>query len=63
MPDDGSATLRSTDKYNLFAQAENMHRPLREYLTGVPGPLTMMEQYLWQRFYMARARLQQQGRK
>jgi hypothetical protein len=47
----------------LFGQAETFGRPVRELLTGVPGPLTSMERYLWGRFNLARARLRQQAGK
>jgi hypothetical protein len=36
---------------------------VRELLTGQRGPLTNMEFYLWQRYRLAQARVQQQARK
>lgn len=36
---------------------------VRALLTGAHGPLTQMEFYLWQRWRVAQARLQQQQRK
>lgn len=46
----------------LFAQAETFGRPVRELLTGQPGPLTNMEWFLWVRYKTAVARLRQQER-
>jgi hypothetical protein len=46
----------------LFAQAETFGRPVRELLTGQPGPLTNMEFFLWARYRLAQARLRQQER-
>ncbi len=44
----------------LFAQAVTFGRPVREMLTGMPGPLTAMERYLWTRYNLAQARIHQQ---
>lgn len=44
----------------LFAQAEAFGRPVRELLTGQPGPLMHMEWFLWVRYRLAMARLRQQ---
>lgn len=62
MPKDGSAFVTATAHYALFEQAEAFHQSLRQMLTGRSGPLTMMERYLWWRFYAARMRLRQQDR-
>jgi len=47
----------------LFQTASDFGRPVRELLAGAPGPLMHMEWYLWARWRVARARLQQQARK
>jgi hypothetical protein len=36
---------------------------VRAMLTGIPGPMTHMEFYLWQRYRLAQARVLQQSRK
>jgi hypothetical protein len=51
-----------TINYGHFVHAEKFARPVRELLTGQPGPITAMEEYLWLRFNLARARIQQQQR-
>lgn len=39
-------------------------RPVRELLTGTPGPLMHMEWFLWTRYKLALVRLrQQQGKR
>lgn len=52
--------MRATENYSLFETAEALGRPVGEMLTGLPGPLTNMELYLWGRFRWARERLRQQ---
>lgn len=47
----------------LFETAAKLGKPVRELLTGVPGPLTGMEDALWRRKPLAEARLRQQGQK
>lgn len=62
-PADGSAAVLPTANYELFEQAEARHVSLRQMLTGLPGPLTAMERYLWRRYYLARERLRTQALK
>lgn len=54
--------MRPTQNYALFQTAEQLHKTVRELLTGKPGSLTWVEQYLWQIYRAAAARLQQQAR-
>lgn len=62
MPESGSADLAGTGNFALFQTAEQLHKTVRELVTGQTGPLTSTEQYLWNRYRLATARLQQQAR-
>ncbi|NJN84428.1 MAG: hypothetical protein HC802_20560 [Caldilineaceae bacterium] len=54
--------LEPTAAYARFELAERLGTTVRALLSGQPGPLTAMEEYLWQRFWAARARIAQQNR-
>ena len=62
MPKGNGANVVATANYAMFEQAESWHMSMRQMLSGVPGPLTLMERYLWWRYYTAKARIRQQER-
>jgi hypothetical protein len=55
--------MRPTANFSLFETAEALGRPVGELLTGVGGPLSNMELYLWGRYRWAKERLRQQNSK
>lgn len=54
--------MAATQNYAMFATAETLGKTVRELLTGQAAPLTWVEQWLWQHYHRATARLQQQAR-
>lgn len=55
--------MLATENFALFRMATDMGQSVRHLLTGVPGALTGFEQYMWGRWRLANARLEQQHRK
>ena len=53
--------MRPTRGYFLFELAEALGKTVREVLTGMPGPLTGMEFFLWSRYRRAQTRIRQQN--
>jgi hypothetical protein len=52
-----------TENYDLFGLAERLGHSVCELLTGRREPMSSMEYYLWGRYHLAKARLQQQARR
>lgn len=52
-----------TENFGMFQLAQDLGKTVAELLTGQPRPLSAMERYLWSRWKLARARLEQQQRR
>jgi hypothetical protein len=64
LPEDAGANVVPTRNYGMFANVKELGgKTVAEYLTGEGKPVSAMEDYLWSRWRMATARLQQQAGK
>ncbi len=51
-----------TRRFAMFRTAEQLHKTVRELMTGQAGAMTCMEEFLWTVYRTAVARLEHQGR-
>lgn len=55
--------MRATENYSLFQLAFDLHKTVAELSLGQALPFSTMERYMWNRWKLARMRLEQQARK
>ena len=55
--------MLATEGYAMFKMAQDLSQTVRQLLTGVPGPLSGFESYMWNRWRLATVRLEQQHKR